>query len=71
MSSSPIKTFKITAVKVDLVMKDICRIISQIESPYTLSKRKLTEARALLYIDTKRAFKLINSAHSDVVEESK
>ncbi|WP_400249731.1 hypothetical protein [Methanomethylophilus alvi] len=52
-------------------MADIYRIWKSVDSEYILGRRKLADARSLLYSNTKKAYKLMCKARKDVVEESK
>jgi len=65
-----IKASKILIIKMDVLMNDIHRLWKNIDSPYTLQKRKLSEARSKLYSDTKLAYKLMKKAHAEMIEES-
>lgn len=69
--TSFLKTTKLTVIKMDVIMTDIRRIWMSVDSDYTIAKRKLLEAKSILYSDIKKAYKLIYKAHRDVVEESK
>lgn len=71
MTPSPVNVSKLTILKMDVVISDIYRIFKSIDSEYTVGKRKLSEARSVLYSDTKKAYRLIRSARKDIVEESK
>lgn len=65
------KGLRITLIKMDILMADIHRIWSSVQSPYAVPKRKLGEARSILISDPKRAYKLMCKARKDMVEESK
>lgn len=71
MTSSPIKASKLTIIKMDVAMTDIHRIWKSVDSEYVYGKRKLSDARSLLYKDTIKAYKLIRKARDDIIEESK
>ncbi len=68
--SNPIKASKILIIKTDAIMGDIYRLWKNIESPYSIQKRMLSEARSKLYSDTKTAYKLMKKAHAEMIEES-
>ncbi len=71
MSSSPIKASKLTIIRMDVVISDIYRIWKSVDSEYVNGRRKLSDARSLLYSDTKKAYKLLCKARDDIIEESK
>lgn len=69
--TSPLKAPKLVVIKMDIAMNDIRRICGSVDSEYAVAKKRLLEARSILYSDTKRAGKLISKARRDVIEESK
>lgn len=71
MTASPINASKITVMKMAIAMDDVIRIWKSVESSYKIAKRRLAEARSLLYSDTKKAYKLVVKARSEIIEESK
>ena len=49
MTASPINASKITVMKMAIAMDDVIRIWKSVESSYKIAKRRLAEARSLLY----------------------
>lgn len=71
MSTPIYEKSKLLAIRESSVMDDICRIFREVESEYHIGKEHLLEARALLYSNPKKCFKLMKKARKAFIEESK
>lgn len=61
---------KTNYIKLDLMVRDIANIHSNVESPYVVPKRYLAEARNDIYVSLKKAVRSMKKAKGLFIEES-